>query len=632
MMSINCGRSKRLKRFNDFFMKRSGLGIWCFAAAFIFIKTVYFQFTTGINGAPLLSPINIIMLLSSAAVILLMIGLLRLIPSARIVIVLLALDLAISVVLAFDINFYRYYYNPVTLDSLKQFDIKVLPSINTSIFMLFRPLDGIILIDFPFLIWFIVLAARKLGKDPDRVVRFRPLVPVVLILTGSLFVIAANMNYASSKKNTGILSFHAFDIGRTLLNRIDPGTKVTPADSAAFKAFFDARDKEYEGMNIRYKGLADGRNLIVIQMESVQGFLINAKINGREITPNLNRIANESMYFSNIYFQVAAGNTSDAEFVFNTSLYPLYTGSVYFMKAENTYLSLPKAVKTLGYYAMVQHAYDPIFWNRPPMYKALGFDKFYDKSYFIMDDLAGWNWTALSDRSFFRQAVNRQIPAPAGSNYYNFMISLTNHSPYLDFAKRDFDVGKYEGTFLGNFMKSANFADECVATLVDELKANGLYDNAVIVLYGDHAAITRLMSKELFDFTGVEDNEANWIKLQKVPFILRCPGLPQGVVMDGIGGCVDILPTVANLLNIRGELPYMTGKDLLNTNLHYANLRNGAVVTQDFIYSSNAGQIFDYSTGEPLAVKDFKNAILKYSEEVRISDLILKKNLLKEIP
>lgn len=63
-------------------------------------------------------------------------------------------------------------------------------------------------------------------------------------------------------------------------------------------------------------------NLIVVQMESFQNFPINLTLNGQEVTPVLNKLAKEGFYFPHVFQQIGPGNTSDAEFMSNTSIYP----------------------------------------------------------------------------------------------------------------------------------------------------------------------------------------------------------------------------------------------------------------------------------------------------------------------
>ena len=126
------------------------------------------------------------------------------------------------------------------------------------------------------------------------------------------------------------------------------------------------------------------------------------KFNGREVTPNLNRLAKEGLFFSNFYSQVSVGTSSDAELTFNTSLMPTKSGTAFVSYSDRTYLGLPKYFNDLGYYTYSMHANNGNFWNRKAMHAQLGYKKFFDKSKYKVDkeNIIG---LGLSDKEFFNQ-------------------------------------------------------------------------------------------------------------------------------------------------------------------------------------------------------------------------------------
>ena len=143
-------------------------------------------------------------------------------------------------------------------------------------------------------------------------------------------------------------------------------------------------------------------------------------------------------------------------------------GAVYFKFPTNIYESLPKMLKQKGYTSYVFHANNPSFWNRTEMYKAIGFDKFINSKNFVLDDQLGWG---LSDKSFFRQSLEM---IDASKPFYGFFITLSSHHPYNYFDDYDgFDVGDYEDTMTGNYVKAANYVDQAIGQLFDDLKQEG---------------------------------------------------------------------------------------------------------------------------------------------------------------
>ncbi len=175
---------------------------------------------------------------------------------------------------------------------------------------------------------------------------------------------------------------------------------------------------------------------------------------------------------------------------------------MYYRYPENTYPSLAKLVKSNGCNSYVSHAYSSVFWNRRQMYENLMFDEFIDSSCYEMDDLLGWDGTALSDLSFFKQSfdkINTKDP------FYNFLITLTTHYPFdtfrdYKFENDSFDVGEYKGEFIGDYIKAAHYADMTLGIFIEELKSRGLYDNSVIAIYDDHFAVPINKKNDLLEY------------------------------------------------------------------------------------------------------------------------------------
>jgi phosphoglycerol transferase MdoB-like AlkP superfamily enzyme len=319
------------------------------------------------------------------------------------------------------------------------------------------------------------------------------------------------------------------------------------------------------------------------------------------------------------------GNTSDAEFLSNNSLYPLKEGSVYFRYPSNTYESIPNLLKKEGYSSYVFHANNPSFWNRTEMYRAVGFDRFFSNNDFTLDEQRGWG---LGDKSMFRQGLEK---IDTSKPFYSFFITLSSHHPFNYFDDyKGFDAGNYNSTFLGNYMKAAHYADEAIGGFISELKEKGLYDNSVLVIYGDHNAIQKEDDQiaALKNAFGFQFTELNWTKLQKVPCFIHFPGMKEFGTINKIGGQIDLLPTLANLMGL--DAPFALGKDLLNSSESYAVLRPGTVITEDFVYNNSDNTVYN-NAGVKQNKEDYAAKIAEYQKLLNISDLILSKDALKQL-
>src|SRR5699024_9580423 len=123
-------------------------------------------------------------------------------------------------------------------------------------------------------------------------------------------------------KNIGVFNYHVYDL-------------VVHSKAESQRVFADGNElpeiQDYIAENVRLSdeksdmfGVAEGRNVIFINAESIQDFVIGNEVNGQEITPFLNSLVDDedTYYFENFYEQTGQGNTSDSEFLIENSLYP----------------------------------------------------------------------------------------------------------------------------------------------------------------------------------------------------------------------------------------------------------------------------------------------------------------------
>ncbi|HOJ09803.1 MAG TPA: LTA synthase family protein [Clostridiales bacterium] len=602
---------------------------WIYLFISIMCKCLYFQFTTQINRQPYFSHDNLAMIFSSFCILIIITGLIVMLFNRKRLTAIFVLNLIISSILTGDTNFFRYYYGILSIPVILQIDIKLFSSIQQSIESLFKVKDIIYILDIPMLlIWLIKFRKKGIEKVNPANRLIAGVLSLALGVAGfisiysktDMDILIYNSNYITQKM--GILYSHFDGLKLYAKESFNKNKGLTQNESYSIKQYFG--NKQEPGR--KYRGIAKDKNLIVIQVEALQEFMINRKVNGVEITPNLNKLINESLYFNNFYYQVAGGNTSDAEFLLNTSLYPAKEGAVYVRFAENTYHSLPEIMNNKGYNTYALHAFTAKFWNRTEMYKTLGFKEFIDGSYYEMDDFAGWDGEALSDASFFNQSLDK---IDTSRPFYSFFITLSSHYPFTFFEDYNFEAGELEGAFIGNYIKAINYADSCLGKFIEELKQKGLYNNSLLVVYGDHSGVPKHLSGELMDFLGMDYSDTQWIKLQKVPLIIHYPEQINGDTISVTGGQIDILPTIANLMDFKA--PYAMGKDLLNTKNGYVVLRNGTVITENYIYINERGEIYSAKDGKPLKIRDYQNNVKSFLKQLNISDLIIEKNALEYI-
>ncbi len=285
-------------------------------------------------------------------------------------------------------------------------------------------------------------------------------------------------------KNLGLYTHQVYDL--TL--QVKAGSQKALADSSKLQETENYVKANESQPNPNMFGVAKGKNVIVVTLESLQTFLIGATVNGQEVTPFLNEFINESYYFDNFFHQTGQGKTSDSEFLIDTSLYPLNRGAVFFTHGNNDYTATPEILRQQGYFTSVFHANNATFWNRNIMYSALGYDRYYNELDYKITPETNLNW-GLKDIEYFDQSVD--ILKTVDQPFYARFLTLTNHYPFT----YDEDTKFIEPYNSGNgvfdrYIVTARYLDESIKKFIERLKAEGMYDDSIIVLYGDHYGIS----------------------------------------------------------------------------------------------------------------------------------------------
>lgn len=428
------------------------------------------------------------------------------------------------------------------------------------------------------------------------------------------------------------------------------------------KALKETKDYYEENEAIQstndYTNIFEGKNVIVIHAESLQAFNMELSFEGKEVTPNINRLAKEGIYFSNFYAQVGVGTSSDSEFTYASSLLPAKNGTVFVNYFNNKYETIQNSLNNKGYYVFSMHGNDGDFWNRDTMHLNMGYDKFYSKSSFIIDEEYG---LGLSDKSFFRQAVSMisEIKDEVGGPYYGTLITLTNHTPWRDpEVYSDYRVTKtisidgemvtrdyLAGRALGRYIKSVNYMDQAIGQFIEDMDEAGLLDNTVIVIYGDHDA--RLSKKEyeyMYNYDPITDrvlteddpdyvdyNEYDYELDRKVPFIIWTKDQEFNINCDTPMGMIDASVTLGNMLGVYNK--YALGKDIMDISREEGIVvfKDGSYITDKIYYSSKNNEAYSL-TGGTIISEDYIRKNSEYADKIiQISDDIITYDLLKEL-
>ncbi|GAP02483.1 sulfatase family protein [Fructobacillus pseudoficulneus] len=412
-------------------------------------------------------------------------------------------------------------------------------------------------------------------------------------------------------KYLGLNEYAAFNAWQTR-NQTNSRKQATAEDLTKVQDFLKQNSVP---ANVFYYGTQKGKNVFMIHLESFQQFLIDYKVDGREVTPNLNAFYHDqnTLSFDNFYNQVGQGKTSDAEMMQENSLYGLSTGSAMTKYGtSNTFEATPAILGQQGYTSAAFHGDVPTFWNRNNTYKSFGYNYFFSKNFYKDSDKPSYNvGYGMKDKIFLKSTAQyiEQLPQP----FYAKLITVTNHYPYeIDKEDTDFPATKTGDSTVDGYVQTAHYLDQAFGELMAYLKQAGLYDNSVFVLYGDHYGISENHKPAIAQLLGKSSvTDYDLAQFQKVPFMIHATGL-QGGINHTYGGEIDMMPTLMNLLGVSTDGMTMFGHDLLSQqNQQIVAFRDGDWVTPT--YTKYRNQYFDSKTGQRIYMKD--NPALKSTAE-----------------
>lgn len=446
---------------------------------------------------------------------------------------------------------------------------------------------------------------------------------------GTIFEYTLNPLYASSK--VGVINYYFYDLYSYLAGKDSPMTDLEKQQIEEYlqkyegDCFVNFIDNNNYCKTNSYTNLANGKNLVIIQVEALNEFVVDLKVNGVEITPNLNRLKQESLYFNNFYSSAGIGNTSDTEFSTMTSLYGNGNELTIIASHGENYHTLAKDFKQKDYYTFSLHGNIGEFYNRKEKHiKTLGFDRHYDKWDFIERSDKELNlvhdW--INDKDFLSISVDifEEIDKP----FFAYPITVVSHAPYVpskEVPANKLNLGKSITNLSRNYLEHIHYFDEALGIFLNKMEASGLLDNTVIVIHGDHTS--SLFKK---DIEGILDKKLTDIEyrqiMQKVPCLIYAKGLIYPGIDSSVHSTVDLYPTMANLFGL--DYQYRFGVDMLSDEPTYVySPRSLDIFFDDFIYI--------YPTKKVIKLKNNINdekitqLIQHFEYQKRMNDLILNK-------
>lgn len=547
-----------------------------------------------------------------------------------------------SVLLFIDVIYYSYFNQLVSINQLWQ--LKNISGSEESVKAAIPLVSFLLLLDIPIL-WMLLRRyepdekRRRIGKKEKRIYLAGIFICILLIAVNPF-----KMSSLTKIGNIEVITSHIKDILDNTIGRLTYQNSTLPEvldeaqipESVVEEVMEQVEDDGVRGSGSRYKDVAEGKNLIMIQLESFQNFAIGTWYNGQELTPNLNKlITRDTIYVPNLYTNMGKGNTADAEFSAITGLYPVVEGSSYDLYTDNKYIGLPWLLREKGYSTSVSLGMNGEFYNRDVAYTYQGYEDFFtDANAFVMDEVSGFG---LTDKSMFLQLVeildHRQKP------FFNFAITLTNHYPYvipeemssLELREED------EGTLFGSYLQTMRYTDEALGDFIQALSEKDWFDHTMIVMYGDHHGLNYINEDNHDKMTELLGYDYDYDTMLNIPLIIHIPGLGESETVETVGGQVDLLPTLANLMDLDLSETVTFGQDILNAREGFVAtivyMVEGSFIKDGVLYeigrdgTFEGGRAIDLKTHEPMSIEGLELYSEKAQALLETSKYILEHNM-----
>ncbi|MBQ8891559.1 MAG: sulfatase-like hydrolase/transferase [Bacilli bacterium] len=377
----------------------------------------------------------------------------------------------------------------------------------------------------------------------------------------------------------------------------------------------------------QYTGMFEGKNLIFLQLESIDTFLTT-----EEIMPNLASLRSQSINFTDHYsFVNGGGSTFNSEFMINTGYATPYTynQNAYTFSKNNFDYSLPNLFKKVGYTVNAFHMNSSEYYSRGVNYKNFGYDSYNglkdlktytDKSYELDTEL-------LKNEEFNSKIFN--VENPLNSHFVSYIISYTAHTPFskdkgtcnMLLTEEQREDENFNPTEFECMKIQAKETDDMIGLLIENLKEKNLYDDTVIIVYADHYAYT-LTDKSILELT--KDTSTNLINHTDC-FIWASDIEPQEVTKTT--SQLNIMPTILNLFNLYVKPNYYIGEDALDPNYL------GYVFFSDYSWWDGKRYVAlgDVIKGLPATEEYITEMSNKINDLIYKNDEVLKTNYFKKL-
>lgn len=468
--------------------------------------------------------------------------------------------------------------------------------------MSFKPIYYVIFLPFIFaIIWYLILSRKKVYQKLKinlKTLLFIPAIAIISLIYYGTLTIPFMQNDLQIKSNIklfknpdvptiavnqfgtsvfGILDLksfifpleeenHVFE-ATTWDETVDVNREVSPYLE---KIALNETNKKYTSLNNYfasqnitdfndYTGMFEGKNVVVILMESVNEAIIN-----EEYFPNFYNLYNNGWAWENTYSPRNSCATGNNEFSALTSLYSIYNSCTANVYKNNTYFeSIFNLFNNKGYTTTSMHDFNEWYYYRSTIHTNMGSGKFYGAKDLGIKT-AGYYGEWPSDVEFFEKAFDIVLNNESDAPWMTWLTTVTSHQPYTtsstygDLYKDEFKKLGYS-TAVSRYLSKLKVVDEAIGVMVEKLKNAGEWENTVIVMLADHYpyGLNRTSVSEMID------HELSDYEIERTPFVIYNAEMEAKKFSD-YNSYINLVPTIANLMNLDYDPRLYMGDDLLS--------------------------------------------------------------------
>ena len=469
--------------------------------------------------------------------------------------------------------------------------------------------------------------------------------PIQMVLNKYLFFSPTNSSVAVNQFGPTVYAF--LDIKQLFfpVYFLDSGFEHTESDENDIRVFDDTLWKEVTKEETdptkktldqyflsrkiaqpnEYTGYFEGKNVIVIMLESVNNIILNS-----EYYPNFSKILEHSWYWENNYSPRNACATGDNEFSGMTSIYALNTSCTSNVYPNNEYFtSIFNVFKNSQYTVTSYHDLDSTYYARDIFHKAMGSMAYYDGNDLgiSFDSSNCLEWP--SDVEFVEKA---SAIFTQNTPFMAWLTTVTPHQPYDGPSTYgDKYLSLFEDTNysmeLKRYMSKLKVTDDALGALINSLEQKGILQDTVIVLYGDHYPYGLVDS----DVASVVDYDIHdFYEIERTPFVIYNSEL-EPVTFSSKTSYINILPTLANLFNLDYDPRFYFGEDLFSPDF------SNRVVFADSSWEDNIARydarsgLVTYLTNQRYSTAEIQKINQEINQKKQMSKLAITSNYFADL-